>query len=223
MPDLSSLACVLGGTFDPIHHGHLHLAHTVSKALQAKITFLPCAQPIHKPAAEASALHRFNMITLAIETHPDWHIDTLEIDSQKACTTYQTCCKLHHANPKQKRAFIIGSDSLSTLTTWHHWQQLADLIHLIVINRTEAPVVSSTEVLKIFQATQDPQDLEDSTSGCLLTLHAPHQAISSTWIRDNLSKGLCTADHMPTPVLSYVQAHQLYRFNHTAGSNIGSD
>ena len=223
MSDLSSLECILGGTFDPIHHGHLHLAHTVSKALQTDITFLPCAQPIHKPVAEASAVHRFNMITLALEPQSDWRINTLEIDCQQPRSTYQTCCELHHANSNQKRAFIIGSDSLSTLTTWHHWQQLADLIHLIVINRTADPVVPIAEVQNIFQMTQDPKDLEDSTSGCLLTLHAPHQAISSTWIRHNLAQGLCTSDHVPAPVLAYIQAHQLYRPNHTADTTTGSD
>ena len=129
---------VFGGTFDPIHFGHLACCQAVSEAFDHHIVHLmPCFQPVHKSSPSASAAHRLNMLRLAISDHPFLAIDTTEIDAQKPLYTIET---LRILKKQQDRiTLIIGSDSWDQWDRWHKPEHILALANLIVIHRPGYP------------------------------------------------------------------------------------
>lgn len=127
---------ILGGTFDPIHQGHLGIAHAALLACQlTEIRFIPCKQPLLKNQAHASTEQRLAMLSIACKPYPNFVIDDREIKRDTPSYMVETLTSLRADYPTSALCLIIGIDAFIDLPQWYHWQQLIDLAHIIIPNR----------------------------------------------------------------------------------------
>jgi cytidyltransferase-like protein len=131
---------LLGGTFDPVHYGHLRLADEVSRALAPiEVRLVPARDPPHRGAPHASAAHRLAMLRLAQQEFPELVVDAREIERPGKSYTVLTLEGLRAEMPARPLVLIVGADQLLALTAWHRWQALFDLAHLLVVARRRCP------------------------------------------------------------------------------------
>src|SRR3954470_19728248 len=126
---------IYGGTFDPVHHGHLEVARRVLELFELdEVIFVPASVPPHKRNANiTSAFHRFAMVALATEADQRLLISTVELDAPDRPYAVDTVARMQDEN--RRLFFIIGADSWSEITTWHDWQRLVSITDLIVVTR----------------------------------------------------------------------------------------
>lgn len=211
-----------GGTFDPVHNAHLAIARGVRDALQAGVRLVPAADPPHRAPPGASAGDRAAMVALAIAGEPGLVLDRIELERARAqpgrpsytVDTLAALRRLHGTG--QPLAWLIGGDSLAALSSWHRWQDLFDLAHLVVVARPGSPL--PPDLPPALQAcvhgggwTRDPAQLGVRPSGCLLPLALPLQTGSATAVRRALACGLAVDGLVPPAVAAYISAHGLYR------------
>lgn len=204
-----------GGTFDPIHQGHLQLALYVQQHCHLKeLQLLPCHLPPHRAHPGVSSLHRARMVELAISPYPQLTLNTLELAKNSASYTVETLELLHQQYPDDVLCFVIGMDSLCAFQSWHRYQDILSLCHLLVCQRPGYQLnAAALELLKSHGAT-DIKELTEQKSGKILLLDNPLFDISATQIRTAF-----TANQQNTPapslqipqVLAYIQQHRLYQ------------
>ncbi len=138
---------ILGGTFDPIHNGHIQIAETVLQALQLeRIEFIPCFQPPHRQQPIASPKDRLAMVKLATKSNPHFHANEIEMDRQGVSYSVDTLTALRRQMPHQPLCFIVGADAFSAFHHWHEWQKIPTLVHLIIIGRQHAEAPSNPDI-----------------------------------------------------------------------------
>ena len=127
---------ILGGTFDPVHWGHVELAREVRAALGlSAVRFVPAGDPPHRAAPVATAAHRLEMVELAIEGFEGLEVDAREIARSGRSYTVLTLEDLRAEAPERPLALIVGADAFAGLPTWHRWTELFALAHLVVVAR----------------------------------------------------------------------------------------
>jgi nicotinate-nucleotide adenylyltransferase len=196
---------VLGGTFDPIHRGHLAVAEAVlAEFAPQRVLFIPCGQPPHKEGVTVSpAVHRHRMTLLATCEYPSFDVSRMEIDRRGASYTVDTARQLVAACPSNARIyFILGADSLAQMFTWKDAEMLLMLCKFIIVPR---PGHSKEQTKEMIQA------LNARFGERLFLLDMPPMDISSTDIRLRFSEGKSVRDLIPRVVEEYAQAHDLYR------------
>lgn len=209
----SKLIGLLGGTFDPVHLEHVHIATRLLKRIPLKeIRFIPCKQPLLKDNPRASEQDRLAMLQLALKDQAGCIIDEVELQRDApsyAITTLQT---LRDTNPNAHLAFIIGSDNLRQLPRWHQWKNLTKLCHFIVVKRANQPSYDNAELSLWLQQHQinDAAELLEKTSGCVLEIDLDAAEISSTQIRQTIAAGDNPSQWLAPKVWEYIQKHQLY-------------
>lgn len=138
---------VFGGSFDPVHYGHLHNARAIKQELGLdKLLLVPCKTPVHKQGLHFSTEQRLHMLALAVQTFSDLSIDTQEISRQAPSYTIDTLKQIKQKYPQKKIFFIMGSDSFISLHTWKDYQQLSQYAQLVVLPRKGDKVQSDTTV-----------------------------------------------------------------------------
>ncbi len=143
---------ILGGTFDPIHYGHLRPCLDLLQQINlAEVRLMPNHIPPHRAAPGSSASHRLAMATLAVQDCAELTIDTRELNRTTPSYTIDTLIELAAENPTTPICFLIGLDSLNSLHTWHRWQELLNYCHLVVSYRPNYQLQLNPEVDKIFQ------------------------------------------------------------------------
>lgn len=202
---------IVGGTFDPIHLGHLVPAHYAAQALKLdKVLLLPNAIPPHRDPHQAPAQARLKMVQLAAQLYPEFSVDTREWQRDKPSYTYDTLVELRAENPDAALCFICGVDAFSKLDSWYRWQSLLSLSNFVVCQRPDQSLPEQgpvAELLKEHCATTT----ELSAAGSILLVDTPLLDISSTAIRERLTNGQSCAEWLPAQVWSYMQEHNLYR------------
>lgn len=216
MSDSADLHACFGGTFDPIHYGHLKSVESLATltGLQ-KVTLLPNNVPPHRPQPEASPAQRVAMIELAIAGNPLFDVDLREMRRSTPSFTIETLAELRaERGPLQPLAFIIGQDSLLTLPGWHRWQDLLSLCHLLVCQRpgysSEMPSPAQQQWLEQ-HLTHQPEILRSQPAGKILIAATPLVAISATEIRERRHQNRSDADLLPPEVSQYIDREGLYR------------
>ena len=127
---------ILGGTFDPIHYGHLELARELCEALAfSAVRLVPAGDPPHRHVPVASANHRLAMVELAIAGNPGLEVDAREVLRQGPSYTIETLEELRAEDPPRALALIVGADAFLGLPAWHRWRELFDLAHVVVVAR----------------------------------------------------------------------------------------
>jgi nicotinate-nucleotide adenylyltransferase len=212
------LTALFGGTFDPIHYGHLRPALALAKEVGlSRISLLPNRIPPHKPQPEATIEQRLAMLELAISDLPLFSIDTRELDPQLIDQPSFTIDTLkawrNQYGNELGLAFIIGQDSLLNLPTWKYWQNLVDYCHLLVCKRPGYAQKTCDSHLHTWinqHQIQDIQALHHRANGYIYFANTPLKAISATEIRQNITNQQSCEKLLPPKVWQYIHEHGLY-------------
>lgn len=216
MSERDTLHALFGGTFDPIHYGHLRPVEALAAMTSLhRVTLLPNNVPPHRPQPEATPAQRVEMVRLAIAGNPLFDLDLREMQSQKPSYTIDTLAAVRaERGVNQPLAFIIGQDSLLTLHKWYRWQDLLSLCHLLVCQRpgyqSDMETAELQQWLKCHQ-THSSQDLQQRPAGCVFLARTPLEAISATEIRARRYRGESDDDLLPPAVSAYIDREGLYR------------
>ena len=206
---------LLGGTFDPVHFGHLRPALDVIEALNLEqIRLIPCAQPPHRQQPVASAAIRRLMLELAIKNHPKLVVDDRELLRDGASYTVDTLLSLRQDFRDNPLYVLIGTDAFSNLPTWSRWQQILELAHIVVMQRAEEPLELSEELSPWFEQHQATANDKVLKSGKIWLVPVTQMAISATRIRDALQDQRDVRYLMPDAVITLIEQMGLYQ--HTA-------
>jgi nicotinate-nucleotide adenylyltransferase len=205
---------IFGGTFDPVHYGHLRAASEVKEALsEAELRLLPSGTPPHRDHTFANAQHRLAMLELVLKNHPDFTIDQREILRNGPSYMVDTLKSIRQESPDISLSLVVGQDAANDLDRWHRWQELFELCHLIVMTRPESASAYSAQLTPQMQqrSTQTQQRLLAYQHGLVLHLPVTQLAISSTGIRQQIQQSHNPRFLLPVSVIEYIKNHQLYR------------
>lgn len=203
---------VYGGSFDPIHFGHLLAAQTCIEQLSLeKVLFVPCHQHPFGKQFVASEQQRLDMLQLAIAKNPLLDIDQRELQQEKTSYTVDTLTSLQQDYPDQKLALIMGIDAFAHLPSWHRWQEILELAHIIVLPRPGFTLPESGELHDYLKQRHcaDLSTLTESTSQIVI-LDAALLEISSSEIRGLLAEGQSPRYLLPELVLDYIHDQGIY-------------
>jgi len=203
----------LGGSFDPIHNGHLLPAVEVAQALALKQLFLmPNHIAPHKSSSHCNATQRCNMVQLAIQNYPLLKIDQRELNRDNASYTIETLKEIRTEHPTTPICFIMGMDSLIQFNSWFQWQDILNYSHLIICARPgwESDFNSTIQALLNKHQTDNIDELHQYLSGKIYFQTTKQYAISSTQIRDNIRHNKPIKHLLPPAVHNYIEKHQLY-------------
>lgn len=214
-----------GGTFDPVHNGHLAIACAARDALAVDIHLLPAADPPHRPPPGASARDRAEMVRLGIDGQPGLRLDLRELERDGRSWSIDTLRALRvQLGPDTPIAWLVGADSFRDLATWKDWRALFALTHFVVAERAGFADGDIHEPLQ--QALEgrwvgDAAALRAAPAGLVLSLHQTLHAHSATRIRERIAAGLEWRALVPPAVADYIVEHHLYGAS-ARGSVIGS-
>lgn len=202
---------IYGGTFNPIHYGHLRVALEIKNLfLFNEIRFIPCYQPALKNQPLVNASIRLHMLHLAIATQPGFVCDSRELDRQGTSYMVETLVSLRTEFPQQSLVLLMGADAFAKLDQWYQWQQLFDYAHVLVMTRPNSPHIPLADFFKQ-RLTDQVKNLQHSLFGKLYFQSVTQLAISSTQIRALLYQDKSPRFLMPDNVINYSQQHKLYR------------
>ncbi len=208
------MIAVLGGSFDPVHIGHLRIAIEVRDQLQVdEVRLIPCGQPPHRDPFIASASQRLQMLQLAVADEPALLVDDREIRHNRMSYTVDTLTDLRQEIGQQPLCLIIGADAYQQLNSWHQWTRLLNLAHLIVVQRPGYTITTSAEVADYTtnRCIKNAQQLTQQNAGSVYFLKAPPLEISSTRIKALLSDHKSIRYLVPESVFRWLQQHQIYQ------------
>lgn len=204
---------IFGGTFDPIHVGHLRTATELLEQLGlAEVRFVPCRMPPHDKSPTASAEVRLCMLHAALDDVPGFIIDERELRRAGPSYSVDTVESMRSEFPDRPLAWIVGMDAFATLATWHRWEDLLGLTHIIVVHRpgADVPGTGALGALLDERRVHDAAELDRSPAGGIL-LHAVTQLdVSSTDIRDMIGRGVSPRYLVTEPVVDIIAATGCY-------------
>lgn len=221
---------LFGGTFDPIHNGHLRLATELAEAFRLdKVIFLPAGLPYHRGReAHASNDQRLTMVKLATQRDNRFDVDDRELRRSGPTYTYDTLAEIRaERGADVPLVFLTGSDAFAKIDTWHRWTELFDLAHFAVAVRANdeewlarGPGAYPREVWP--RVTLNPNDLLSAPSGKVISFSMTPLAISSTAIRTLAAEGASIRYLTPDPVVEYLRTHQPYSHSREAAPAAGA-
>ncbi len=209
---------ILGGTFNPIHFGHLRMAQELADALNLdEVRFIPAANPPHKDTPTTTAQHRAAMVQLGIADNKTFVFDDRELHRSGASYTLDTLHSLREElGEKTSITLFMGSDAFTKFDTWHRWQEIIQLCHIALVQRPQQrghdhKLSKALETFLHNHYTENPDDLHNHASGFATMRHITALDISSTAIRNALQHGESVRYLMPDNVMDYIQKYHLYR------------
>jgi len=217
-PKLSEPLGLFGGTFDPVHFGHLRLAEEsiIHLGLHG-VRWIPAGQPPHRGLPQVTADQRLTMVRRATEGNPRFSVDASEIKAPGPSYTVHTLERLRsELGPDQSLVLLVGTDAFAGLSGWHRWRELFGLAHIAVSHRPGFPVEPASLPSELVSEFADRRQLDAGAlkaapAGSIVTFAMTQLAISATQIRKLLSNGLSVRYLLPDSVLDYITLHQLYR------------
>ncbi len=205
---------IFGGTFDPIHFGHLRPALEVMESLGLdEVRFIPAHVPPHRDRPGRSTAERAEMVALAIAGQPGFVLDTCELEREGPSWTVDTLALLRERfGDAEPLLLMMGSDAFAGLPSWHRWERLVELAHIVVMTRPgdhpELAAFPAGWVEARLAAGAD--DLRGAPAGRILRLPVTQLDISATKIREALRRGQSVRYLLPEPLLDYIQSRHLY-------------
>lgn len=212
---MAGLQVLYGGTFDPVHDGHLAIARAAHALLDARVDLMPAADPPHRPAPGASALDRVAMLELALRDEAGLALDLRELRRSGRSWSIDTLRALRtEIGDQAPVALLLGADSFAGLATWKSWHELFALTHFVVASRPGNPdhagLAPELEAMLAGRAVDSPASLRAVPAGQVLWLQQPLQWHSATAIRARIAAGEPWRQWVPAAVADYIQAHRLY-------------
>jgi nicotinate-nucleotide adenylyltransferase len=217
-PDISTPLGLFGGTFDPVHFGHLRLATELAEAFHLdQVLFLPAGLPYHRGrSAHASNEQRLTMLKLATARDARFDVDDRELRRGGPTYTYDTLSEIRRERgPDTPLVFLTGSDAFAKIDTWNRWTELFDLAHFAVAIRandeqwfSKGPGAFPKEAWP--RITLNLRELLGAPAGRIMTFSMTPIAISSSAIRTLAGEGASIRYLTPDPVAEYIRSHDLY-------------
>ena len=207
---------LFGGTFDPIHNGHLSLANELIKKLAlTEVQFIPSKKTHYRPVPITSTLNRVDMIKYAIANQSRLVLNDIEIKREAISYSIDTLKLLRSLFPRYSLCFILSTDAFADFNQWHQYLVILEYCHLIVINRPNyhLPQQKWLDDLLSQHQTKNLKDLNQFLFGKIFFQFLPTLQISATQIRNLLAKGdyKTVTLLLPKKVLSYIKEHKLYQ------------
>lgn len=207
---------ILGGTFDPIHFGHLRIAEELSDALAlSQVRFIPASQPPHKDQPATFAAHRAAMVSLAIADNAKFILDERELKRSGPSYSVDTLQSLREElGSDTSICLFLGSDAFVKFNTWHRWDELIYLCHIALVerpqNQFEQTLPPVLQTLLHNHYTEHTEDLALVPAGHITMQKTTALDISATCIRESFNLGNSPRYLMPDSVIAYIEAHKLY-------------
>lgn len=208
---------ILGGTFDPIHFGHLRLAEEACEALDlAEVRWIPAGQPPHRTAPRVDAGHRLEMVRRAVAGNPAFAVDDAETRSAAPSYTVTSLERLRAAAGARPLVLLMGADAFLGLASWHRWRDLFALAHIGVATRPGFELSTREFPAELAAACTDrlgrnPCALREGPAGQVVAFDMTPLDISASLVRARLAAGLSVRYLLPDPVREYIDQHHLYR------------
>ena len=205
---------ILGGTFDPVHYGHLRFAvefrNAISKACSdCQLRLIPCHIPPHRDTPQATAQQRLEMLRLAVAERPGLQIDTREMLSDKRSYSFDTLSSLREEFPSAHLVLAVGVDAFAGFCRWHRWQAILDIASIVVASRPGS-TIDDEDASHLFAERRVPLETL-CEPGQIAQLDLTPMAISSSMIRELIATGQALDFLLPDAVANYIEQHQLYR------------
>jgi len=208
---------IFGGTFDPVHFGHLRMAQELAEALALDtVRLVPAAVPPHRGRPRCIAQQRREMLKLAIADNPLFVLDSCELERDGPSYTVDTLTALRASvGPDVPLCLFVGADAFNGLSTWHRWESLIDLAHIVVAHRPGASLAvdalpQALQTLWHERHTTRAASLHQAPAGRLLQHRITALDISSSAIREALHAGRSCRYLLPEAVRHYIHTHHLY-------------
>ena len=210
---------ILGGTFDPIHFGHLRLAQELAHTLKlTKVRFVPSGTPPHRAAPGSGIAHRVAMTRLAVAANPLFDLDERETRRSGPAYTFDTLTELRaELGATSSLVLLLGADAFLEFATWHRWHELFGLAHVAVAHRPGFPVERWRDSMPqplareyAARLMQQPLAVHLAPAGGIVVMPITALDISATAIRELMRTGGSPRYLLPDPVLDYIQAQNLY-------------
>jgi nicotinate-nucleotide adenylyltransferase len=204
---------LLGGTFDPIHYGHLRPALEVFETLGlTEMRLIPAGVPPHRRRPAATTAQRLAMVQAAIDGMPGWRVDTREVDRPGPSYMVDTLASVRAEIGTEPLALLLGRDAYGALATWHRWTGILELAHVVVMARLglALPERGVMGAVTAQRRVDDPAALRQDGAGRVYPCPVTQLAISGTAIRGLLAAGRSPRFLLPDPVLALVHQWRLY-------------
>jgi len=203
---------ILGGTFDPVHRGHLDVAEAARRAAALdQILIVPSRVPSHRGAPHASAAHRFAMAALAAQPFPHLLVSDIEMESAEPAYTVHTLDRLVQRGADAARLFFItGADAFLDIPSWKDFPAVLDRSHFVVVSRPGHPVGQLAALLPGLAGRMKSMPRDVPNRPAVLLVDAPTAAVSSTAVRDHVAADAPIDDFVPAAVADYIHKHRLY-------------
>lgn len=199
---------ILGGTFDPVHHGHLHIARQlVSRLSLEQLQFMPCWLPVHRNLPQVSALQRCAMIELAIAGQKAFNLNTIEIDRKGPSYSVDSLREMRRQN-NSALLLVLGADAFNDFDKWKQPREILQLANLVVCHR---PGFEVDREMFSQHRVASANELSKNPAGGILVLEVEAIDCSSSAVRAALDTGKIPEQCLPPAVASYIDKHNLYR------------
>jgi nicotinate-nucleotide adenylyltransferase len=202
---------ILGGTFDPIHYGHLRPAQEAQRALAlGEIRVIPAAVPAHRRAPVATAAQRLHMAELAVPDFPGFRVDDREIRRGGPSYTVLTLESLRAELGRRPLCLLLGVDAFRDIETWHQWTRLPELAHLVVMQRPGWALPDPLPAWALPRLSRDARELTGQAAGRIYFQTAAPQDISATRLRVAIGRGESVEGQLPPAVWDYIRQNRIY-------------
>lgn len=205
---------ILGGTFDPIHIGHLRMALEIYEAYKLdNVHLIPCYEPVHRRAPIATPQTRLEMVKVAIQNEPTLIADDIEIMRKGPSYTIDTLIALQERHPQTPLALIIGIDAFLEFAHWHRYQEILQYAHIIVANRPAYQLPSTGLIADLLRdhLQEDKTIIHTRSAGCIFLHEISLLEISASAIRKQIAMTQNPRYLLPDTVYEYIQSHHIYR------------
>ncbi|MCP4274046.1 MAG: nicotinate-nucleotide adenylyltransferase [Gammaproteobacteria bacterium] len=204
---------ILGGTFDPVHHGHLRLAIDIAETLKLhELRLMPGYQPVHRDRPSASVEQRLQMLKLAVANSDVLTVDDRELLRKGPSWTLLSLKEIRNEIAESTPLyFILGEDAFCHFDSWYHWEDLINYAHLLVAVRPGSHPKTSKKLQQFVQQYQyQGEGFPESASGNIIFLDNPMLDIASSDIRERISNNRNIQHLLPTDVIEYLQTQKIY-------------
>ena len=206
----------MGGTFDPVHNGHLRTALEIQQWLEVdQVCLIPSKMPVHRDEPGCTSEQRLAMVQAAVEDEPSLAADDCEIRSLKPSYSVLTLQALRQRIGTQAPlCMIMGMDAYLGLNRWHQWQQIPELAHIIVVTRPGYQFEPNAEMAEFTarHRVDSKEQILDRPGGQVLIHELTPLGISATQVRQQVSRGESPRYLLPDPVWHYIRLHRLYGY-----------
>ena len=202
---------VFGGTFDPVHNGHvLTISELLEKLPFEKILVIPNFQPPHKESSQVSYKHRYEMARIAFKDIPKTMVDSREYRREGPSYAIQTVQEVLSEEEKARVVMIVGSDSFVDIDSWYKWKELINLVDFVIMKRPDMPLSKNKKAKDLVSVRRFKKDLFENSKLNIFEIEVTPFKISSSSIREKITEGKKIDHLVNTLVEEYIKEHGLY-------------